>query len=222
MQKLDQTNTFDFSNVQNIDAFIARHDFYILKTASKTAKRYITKSDEEYSVAMLAFYETIQKYDENKGNFYSFAELMISRSLIDYFRGKNKYNAEIQVDELEDKYIKVNNDDSLKLEIEAIGQILQKYDFMFMDLEKCSPKAKKTRLACSNAVTFLLGRPNLIEQMRNIKQLPIKAIEENLMIPRKILERHRKYIIAAVEILHGEYPIISEYLSYMRKGENLR
>ncbi len=222
MQELEQKNSFDFSNMHNIDEFIARHDFYILKAASKTAKRYISKSDEEYSIALFAFYEAIQKYDEKKGSFYPFAELMISRNIIDYYRGQSKYKVEIQVEAIEDRYVEMHHDDHLKWEIEAIEQVLNKYDFAFMNLTKSSPKAKKTKYACKRAVSFLLNRAELIEQMRNTKQLPIKTIEEKLNIPRKILERHRKYIIAAVEILHGEYPIISEYLSFIKEGENLR
>ena len=47
----------------------------------------------------------------------------------------------------------------------------------------------------------------------------IKKIIENTLLPRKILERHRNYIIAAVEILSGEYPLLAEYLSFIRKVE---
>ena len=35
---------------------------------------------------------------------------------------------------------------------------------------------------------------------------------------RKILDRHRRYIIAAAEILSGEYPVLAEYLGYIRKA----
>jgi RNA polymerase sigma factor len=42
-------------------------------------------------------------------------------------------------------------------------------------------------------------------------------IEKNSQVPRKILERHRKYIVAAIEILSGEYPYLAEYLRYIRE-----
>jgi RNA polymerase sigma factor len=42
-------------------------------------------------------------------------------------------------------------------------------------------------------------------------------IEKNTHVPRKILERHRKYIIAAIEILSGEYPYLADYLRYIRE-----
>ena len=37
-------------------------------------------------------------------------------------------------------------------------------------------------------------------------------------VHKKILERHRKYIIAAAEILNGEYPLLAEYMNYIRKA----
>jgi RNA polymerase sigma factor len=113
------------------------------------------------------------------------------------------------------------NDNNLKLEIEAITQDLQHYEFGFMEVAKYSPKAGKTKESCAKAILFMLNNPNLVVEMRNSKQLPIKIIEKNAKVPRKLLERHRKYIIAAVEILIGDYPYLSEYLNFIKK-EKLR
>jgi RNA polymerase sigma factor len=61
----------------------------------------------------------------------------------------------------------------------------------------------------------------LLSELKSSKQLPLKIIENNCKIPRKILERHRKYIIAAIELLHGEYPNLAEYLRYIREVNEL-
>jgi RNA polymerase sigma factor len=53
--------------------------------------------------------------------------------------------------------------------------------------------------------------------MRETARLPALFLEKNSKIPRKILERHRKYIIAAAEILSGEYPFLAQYLQGIRK-----
>jgi len=52
------------------------------------------------------------------------------------------------------------------------------------------------------------------------RQLPIKILQKNTDLPRKLLERHRKYIIAAMLILSGEYPLLAEYLPFFRKDGN--
>ena len=64
----------------------------------------------------------------------------------------------------------------------------------------------------------LLKDPALFQKMRETGNFPIKEISERAGVMRKILERHRKYIIAAAEILNGEYPLLAEYMNYIRKA----
>ncbi|HAK42826.1 MAG TPA: hypothetical protein DCM59_09170, partial [Clostridium sp.] len=68
-----------------------------MKCTSKITRKYITKSDDEWSVSLRAFVQAIQGYELNKGNFLSFAELIIRRRLIDYLRLQKKYNLELSV-----------------------------------------------------------------------------------------------------------------------------
>jgi len=219
VRETDRAAALMSKDSQKIDEFISDHNFFILRTVSKTAKRYVSKNDDEYSVALYAFYDAVKKYDYNKGSFYSFAELIIRRSLIDYYRAQQRYAAEICIEEFdENTNVHICYDNDLRLEIEAINGVLKIYGISFFELAKCSPKAKKTKEACKTAINFLLNSPLLIKEMRDTKQLPIKIIENNTHISRKILERHRKYIIAAAEILYGEYTGLAEYLSYVRKG----
>jgi RNA polymerase sigma factor len=221
-----------------IDAFILRHEGFLIKCASSVSRRHITRSDEEWSVTLSAFTEALESYDLNKGSFLSFAELIIRRRLIDFFRKQARTTAfESPVDPLvfesdldEDaldkplglsvvKKMTQQNDGSLSIEIETANATFGRYGFAFMDLTTCSPQAWKTKTACATAIAYLLKNPDLIEEMRISKLLPIKQIEQNTGIPRKLLERHRKYLIAATEILSGDYPFLAEYLSYVRKEE---
>ena len=148
--------------------------------------------------------------------------MIIHRNIVDYYRAKGKYSAEVGIEEIEESAVYTENDDMLKLEIDAISKTLKDYGFSFMDLAKCSPKAEKTKQSCRTAVNYLLDNPSLIKEMRNNKQLPIKIIAADTNIPRKILGRHRKYIIAAVEIFAGEYMGIAQYLNCLREGVKYR
>lgn len=218
-----------------LENLIKQHEFYILKCASKISHRYITKSDDEWSISLLAFNEAVKSYELNKGSFISFADLVIRRRLIDYAKSQGKYSSEVFVDPIvfdtepeeesddialrmavADQVSKQDTGD-LKLEIETVNAIFSEYGFTFFDLSDCSPHADKTRKACAKAVNFMLQNPTLFQDLQKTKLLSIKIIEKNAHIPRKILERHRKYIIAALEILTGDYPNLAEYLSFIRK-----
>jgi len=217
MRDIDQQAIKAASDNEELALFIKSKEFFILKVAVSTAKRYITKSDDEYSIALLAFYDAVKKYNYDRGSFLAFAKLLISQSLIDHFRQMKKYDVEVEVDWLNDRPAVDHHDHDLQAEIMILTDELKKYGFTFMDLVDNSPKAIKTKNACGIAVRYLIKHQELIDQMRISKQLPIKIIEKNTDLPRKILEHYRKYLIAVAEILSGDYPYLSEYLSYIKK-----
>lgn len=213
---------------------ILKYENFILKCASSTARNYISKSDDEYAVALHAFSVAIKNYSINKGSFLNFAELVIRRRLIDYIRSKSRYASEIsinpsifnsEIDEEESSSVSIKvtekiskeTDNSVNLEIELANEVLSTYGFSFFDLADCSPKARKTKKSCAKAVAFILKNPILVSNMKVKKTLPLNLIEKNTKIPRKLLERHRKYIIAAVEIISGDYPYLAEYIRYIRE-----
>jgi RNA polymerase sigma factor len=218
MREFDKRVVAAAKDTQKLSALIEQHEQFILRSATKTAKRHITKSDDEWSIALAAFYDAIKKYNYDKGSFIAFADLLIHNRLIDYYRDKNKYVAELQVDWIDDNAAAESTDYSIKYEIEALGELLSHYNFTFTDLAECSPKTGKTRASCAKAAAYMLQKPLLVEDMRSTKQLPLKVIENNTQIPRKIMERHRKYLITAVEILSGDYPYLSEYLHYIKEA----
>ncbi|MEA4932805.1 MAG: RNA polymerase subunit sigma, partial [Lawsonibacter sp.] len=90
------------------------------------------------------------------------------------------------------------------------------YGFSFHELAACSPKAKKTKKSCAAAIQYILCHPLILWEMRRAKVLPLKAVSLGSGVAVKILERHRKYIIASTEILNGDFPNLSEYLSEIK------
>ena len=195
-----------------LEDFVKSQEGFIIKAASRTSKHYITRSDDEWSIALSAFVEAVEKYDLEKGSFMAFAEMLIRRRLIDWFRINSRNNEVIHVEDIENEPDTSRESDEIKLEIRALEEDLRLYGISFMDLADASPKAQKTRDACRKAINWIIENPLIINQMKESNQLPIKIIENNSGVPRKILERHRKYIIAVVEILAGDYPWLNEYV----------
>ena len=211
---------------------------FILKTAGNACRHYIDTSSDEWSIALSAFHEAVMSYAESKGNFHLFAQLVIKRRLTDYIRRQYRMKPEMSVPpevfsgtvEDEDvmgqaiqsevmRQIIVEPQNDIVLEIEAIGMVLAGYGFDFMELTECSPKAGKTKRSCAEVIRVMLSREDLVQHLRQAKTLPIKILEKEYGLHRKILERHRKYIIAAVEILAGDYPYLAEYLKFISEKE---
>lgn len=232
MRDIDKKALKAKSDKAYLEEFINEFEVFILHTAHKGAGKYVSKMDDQWSVALSAFHEAIQAYDFEKGSFLSFAETVIRRRLYDDNRKWSRYDCEIPIDsytienEMEDnfavkrevmtKFTILQSTDS-KMEIEAITGTLREYGFSFFDLVKVSPKAQKTKIACAKAILYLCQNPILLTEMQMSKNLPLKVIEKKCDVPRKVLERHRKYIIAGAEIISGDYPILSEYLRFVRE-----
>ena len=220
--------------------FIGDNEDLILRLAYKATGSYVTTSDDNYSIALIAFNEAIDSYDESKGNFTSFASLVIKRRIFDEYR-KNKgelpvnpssfeaYGDEVDVDSLDnnvtarmnalsnEKHAETDRLTAMREEIAAATELLSFYGFTFYELTDCSPKSTATKAACKDAIVCMLRPGDLYDKMKQTKLLPIKEIETRTNIKRKTLERHRKYIMAVSELLHEDFPHLGEYLMDIRK-----
>lgn len=205
--------------INDIDKIISENETFILRCASKATGKFITKSDDEWSIALIAFNEAAQFYDETKGEFLPFAATVIKRRLIDNLRRESRHWDEISVDpyELRNQVDEKTGEPSAKDEIEAANDLLKVYGFTFFDLAECSPKSTKTKQACAQVVKTLIRSEEFMSKLRSTRQLPMKELVMASGVNKKIVDRHRRYIIAAAEIISGEYPILAEYLNYIRK-----
>ena len=201
---------------------------FIRNCAGKSLLAHIGENSEEEIAAIEAFYEAVRSYSYEKGSFLSFASMVIKRRMIDYKRKKTRLNRVIvlepekltkEKDQIESDSFESSFDKGSPLfdEISALSIELELYGFEFRDLVKASPKANKTVYACKEIITYILNNRIILEELRHKKMLPIKSIEKNTKIPRKIIERHRKYIIAVVEISVGDYPNLFYYVRSMIK-----
>jgi hypothetical protein len=55
-------------------------------------------------------------------------------------------------------------------------------------------------------------------KLRKTGTLPAKELCSRSGASAKLLEKHRRYIIAAAEILYGDFPQLGEYLRNGKKG----
>ena len=57
-------------SIENLDILIERHMAFIIRTISSLTGRYVAvENDEEFSIALSAFAEAVEKYDEKRGSF---------------------------------------------------------------------------------------------------------------------------------------------------------
>lgn len=218
-----------------LERFIEAHEAFVLRCASRHAGFAVTRSDDEYSVALLAFYEAVKGYDPASGPFGAYASLVIGRRLADHYRAQHRFDAEVSLaPQAFDGTVDRDSADaaiqqavaeqmseaapvSAKGEIEAANTVFHRYGFAFYDLASSAPRTEKTRRSCAAAVGTLLHSPVLFASMQGAHSLPVKALAQQSGVSARTLIRHRDYIVAAALLLDGDYPILCTYLQTIRR-----
>ena len=216
-------------NEQDINCFVEEYKPFICACVEKVTGRYTKHGeDDEFSIALMAFVEAVKKFNGDKGSFLSFAQNVIKNRLIDYFRKEKKHKNIVFFNKTDDdkdesvegfydeksiqKFSEEEISEYRRLELEELKKELKLYDISFHELLECSPKYDKTRITYRQIIDFVKSRQDLIDTLRNKRCLPIKEIESELLIPRKTIERSRKYIIAVLVILTGDYQYIKDFI----------
>ena len=225
------------SDERKREELIYSNETTILRPASSASRRFVSRSDDEWSVALCAFSKAVDVYSQERGDFLPFAQMLIKRELIDYYRSQKNTLREVSVaphvlegggepeEDPSGVYLAViknsleTSDHSLREEILAANELLSAYGFRFFDLTACSPQQDKTRKECAVAIRFMLTDSALFAALEKTHKLPIKALAAASGVSRKTLDRYRKYIIMAVLILDGHYPQLAEYLKYVKEAQ---
>lgn len=205
---------------------------FIIKSASQATGRYIHRGqDDEFSVALSAFNEAIDRYDLQKGSsFLNFAETVIKRRLIDYFRsqfarqkdipfsdfdmddGEESVVNYVEVQKSMDAHLQKLEEEARRDEIIRYSEVLSQFDIRFEELVELSPKHADARLNAMEVARIIADDPQMREYLLEKKSLPLKQLSTRVSVSRKTIERQRKYIISIVLILLGDYELLQEYI----------
>ncbi|WP_332698278.1 RNA polymerase sigma-I factor [Halalkalibacter lacteus] len=216
------------------ERLILHYKPYMINVAGHITKKFISWSDEEASIALLAFNRAIDTFDEARGRrFLSYAYLLINRDLIDFYR-KEKRENHLSLDRsLNEEEMslssKQENEKSMKQyeqqvqsaelveEILELDQALKQYKITFEELEDYSPKHNDSRLALFEMAATIAKEAECVELLQRKKKLPIKMISKKVGYKRKTLERHRKYVITLILLaLHPEWEKLLQFIKRER------
>lgn len=193
---------------------IKSHIPFIIKSITKITKRYVSiENDEEFSIAILAFNEAINRYTDDRGSFLPFAQLVISSRLKTYLQRENKNRMVQSIDYLKEEGIEVdgildnpvNSKDILIEEISSLNNNLKGFGFEFEDLIDESPKHRDTRDRAIDLSYKVSKDEELTNFMYIKKRLPIKRISLKYSITEKIIKGSKKFIITVIIIFNKNY-----------------
>ena len=216
------------------DRLIERYLPFIRAEAAKFLQRPPTDSDNELSIAMIAFHEAVCGYDKGRGAFLPYAATLIRSRLIDYDRKERRHRGSVSLDaprgEEEDGSLLDTladpSDHSGDLitreatahEIRELSEQMEGFGVSLSDVADNCPRQQRTLDACRAAMAYAKSRPDLLDQLVRTGKLPLSELAQGSGVERKTLERHRKYLMALLLICTNGYEIIRGHLHQVMKG----
>lgn len=207
---------------------ISSYKPYIINIVSHICKRFISWSDEEASVGLLAFNRAIDTYESEKGrNFLNFAYCLIKRDMINHFRRSRNQNCHLSLDytaDEEDEITEVEIEKSMQYyqdkivsnelveEILELDNLLGEYGIKFEELENLSPKHRDTREILNRMALDFIKDKELVDELIKKRRFPAAAFVKKSGYNIKSVEKHRKYLITLIIInLHPEWMHLASY-----------
>lgn len=214
--KLEDRVMLSRTNEKERNALIKEYSGFVKSSASRATRRFITENDDEFSVALIAFNEAIDRYEKDKGSFTSYASLVIKSRVTDNLRKKGVENIPFSsLTEDEEEIDVVGLADVVSdaaLEIKELSDELERYGITFLTLSEHVPVSRKTKAAVGSIIKYILEDELRVKRVLDSGRLPSAEIVSEVSVHKKISERHRKYIIAAIIILTGDYYHVRPYI----------
>lgn len=208
-----EENINDIKN-KSIDKLIQDYMAFIVKTVSSITGRYVSvENDDELSIALIAFKEAIDKYEESRGSFSAFAKLVISSRVKNYLIKENKNNKVESIEALKEKGIDISEvaetvveeSDELSKEIGKLKEEIEGFGFTFEDLVDEAPKHEDTRRNAIELSEKVSKEKSLTSFMYEKRRLPIKQISVKFSVTEKVIKRSKKFIISVVIIIDKNF-----------------
>lgn len=214
------------------DVLIRQYIPFIRAEASKFMERFCTDSDDEYSIAMIAFHEAIIGYSRDRGAFLNYAALLIRSRLTDYARKEKRHQGMVSLDETDaedertlleqvadsrDVYEEAHNLEATQQEIAELASVMAEFGVSFADVADHSPRQERTKETCLRAIYYAMENRELLDALLRTKKLPLTGLVKSAGCDRKTLERHRKYVLAMLLIQTNGYEIIRGHLHHVWK-----
>lgn len=203
------------------ERFIESYIPFVVKAASKYIGGYLDMSSDEYSIALIAFNEAIDKYEASKGSFISYASLVINNRLRDNSLKNKRYNQDLEEisEDIEEGGDFTDRLD-LKNQIEVFTGKLKTFDITLSDLVRESPKHYDTRVRSVRMAKYIIDINELKENFYRLRRLPVVVLSKVFEVAKKTIKRTRKFTIATTIVLDSELNLLKSHVLQIERGDD--
>ncbi len=213
------------------DDLIEQYMPFIRAETAKSIGRFPTDGDDELSIAMFAFYEAVMSYRQDKGAFLKLAALAIKNRLIDHHRKEQRHRGQLSLDMpyhedgdtlahfIEDPAADPHQNwerASARQEILHYTQELAELGISLTEVARNCPKQDRTLRSCMKLLAYARENPQLLALLATTGKLPATQLCQGTGVSPKLVERHRKYIVAILLAYTNGFEIIRGHLRQIK------
>lgn len=186
--------------------------------------------DDKLSLGMLVFTNCVRQYETQRGGFLSYASVCIRNRLLDETRRLGKEGISLPLDGDEEQvtataeeraslaaYSREQEQRELREEVDGLAAQLAGHGLSFGELARICPRQRRSRALCARLARQVYEDAALREAFQRDGRLPQSELAGRLGISAKTVEKHRRYIVALMVILLGDYPGIGSYIPGYRE-----
>ena len=201
----------------NLETLIQENMALIIRTVSAVTGRYVSvENDDEFSVALDAFAEAVERFTPDRGSFASFAALVIRSRVINYLQKENKYAAELSLESMQEDGQDLAEPQKENLELkEEIGQFvkeLEKFDLTLDELVSKAPKHTDTRVRAVYVAEKSSQNEEIVSKTYQKKKLPIRSVALFCMVSEKIVKTSKTFILATMLVFVKRLPSLISWI----------
>jgi RNA polymerase sigma factor len=208
---------------------------YACRMASRICQRMITRQDDEYIITLHAINEAIDRFEPNQSrSFLSFAYLVASTRIVDYYRQEKKHVSPFSLDQSDSQqsnylgqelyqlaageFLEKELQEMRKEEILRYQSVLAKYRVKFSDLPLLRPKHRDSRKTLIRFAQKIALFPEIYKRLLENKKTPREWLKK-IGIHHRTLQRHRQYLIALAVLFSEDLPLLQNFLAISLERE---
>lgn len=199
-----------------------------IKSEVAKATQLPLEHEDRLSLGMLVFTQCVYQYQPGRGAFLSYASVCMRNRWIDEARKAGRGGATVYLQDENagpaveaqaslDIYSQKQEQRILADEIERLEEDMRLYGISYALLSKGGPRQKRSRQLCANLAYKVTQTPALLHQLTTHRKLAQAALAAQSGVSVKTIEKHRRYIVALVLILSGDYPGIRAFVPEVSK-----
>lgn len=216
------------------DRIIRMYKPFCMRVTSQFFRRFVDPAvDDGFSIALLAFNEAIDAFRLEAGrSFLKFSETVIRRRLTDWVRKEIRFKDQIPWSAWEEDpddpdgrsahpaeaaasaaaHAEQEDAQRRRDEISTFEETLRKYGFGFAELAAAAPKHADTRESLWRISAVMCDDRNIREKWVASTRVPLQELAVRCGVSVKMLEKHRKTLIAYALLAMGDFPYLHGYM----------